>query len=107
MGSWIIWIGNRQGFDRLVVGSYFKLNNPMHHTAVLCAQGRFSHRHRWPFAIRRLALVGYSHVKGSAGRQEQIPTGVNSMNTRLLGKVIASIRSEEHTSELQSLRHLV
>src|SRR5947199_7072094 len=66
-----------------------------------CWWGNGSPRQRWVAGLRgRSATLGLRHGPDSYGRQQW---GI----LRNARKRDAATRSEEHTSELQSLRHLV
>src|SRR5438045_6492512 len=57
---------------------------------------------------------GTAAARAGAGERTEYPKAPNAMMTRMLRFILAALsavpclaRSEEHTSELQSLRHLV
>src|SRR5262245_63481606 len=56
------------------------------------------------FTLRRLEFIGNSNTRNVVMRREVLLNEGDAYNKRLWD---LSMRSEEHTSELQSLRHLV
>src|SRR5262245_63528841 len=58
--------------------------------------------------LPQLFVFATIHLPGSISQTGSIPySAAQSLSTLLLGNAIFPLRSEEHTSELQSLRHLV